>query len=182
MAHNELMNHDQLRTNYVYIRYSILRQSLINNRPDHSSPKRHRVSFVRSSIVQNLLSAMNMTLHRRICGLLVCDSVPCDHVHVGWSSAIQCHSCSEVICTPHWRLSISGMILYEAMVGEPLFQNIDDDAYDAVQDGKLHSYMVQEKLLRLFQLQSFSLLEGLLDTEPETRLTSTKAEQHIWFN
>ena len=74
------------------------------------------------------------------------------------------------------------MILYEAMVGEPLFQNIDDDAYDAVQDGKLHSYMVQEKLLRLFQLQSFSLLEGLLDTEPETRLTSTKAEQHIWFN
>jgi len=78
-----------------------------------------------------------------------------------------------------WSL---GMILYEAMVGEPLFQNIDDDAYDAVQDGKLHSYMVQEKLLRLFQLQSFSLLEGLLDTAPETRLTSTKAEQHRWFN
>jgi len=91
------------------------------------------------------------------------------------------HICDEYDASSSDMWSL-GMILYEIMVGEALFRNVDDEAFDAVQDGKLHSYMVEAKLLRLFQPQSFSLLEGLLDMESATRLTSTKAEQHRWFN
>ena len=74
------------------------------------------------------------------------------------------------------------MILYEAMIGEAVYLNVDDEAYDAVQTGRLHDFMVKNGLLRFFERRSFSLLEGLLDIDPAKRFDSNEAERHIWFD
>ena len=74
------------------------------------------------------------------------------------------------------------MILYEAMVGDVLFRNVDDESYDAVHTNTLHDYMVKQKLLRFFDRKSFSLLLGLLDIDPESRINASNAKEHIWFN
>jgi len=74
-----------------------------------------------------------------------------------------------------------GMILYEGIIGEPLYSHVDDEAYEAVRNGALYDFMVRQKLLPLFDRSSFLLLSGLLNINRQTRLNSEEAQNHIWF-
>ena len=73
------------------------------------------------------------------------------------------------------------MILYEGIIGEPLYSHVDDEAYEAVRNGALYDFMVRQKLLPLFDRSSFLLLSGLLNINRQTRLNSEEAQNHIWF-
>lgn len=89
--------------------------------------------------------------------------------------------------TDIWSL---GMILYESMVGAPLYEARDiwnakychsHNGYWAIKKSKLKEYLETEGLMECFSEQSFSLLSNLLNVDPSKRFTSNEAEKHLWF-
>jgi len=76
-----------------------------------------------------------------------------------------------------------GVILFRAITGYPLFETIDDEAYYAFQCGSLSDFFAtQPDVACLFEKQSMSMLRGLLDKNPATRLNAIEAVQHCWIS
>lgn len=71
-----------------------------------------------------------------------------------------------------------GMVLFEAMTGRPLFSTVDDDAYDALETDTLSEFLSTPQLDGVFGPQAMSLLLGLLQIQPESRLDASEAVQH----
>jgi len=83
-----------------------------------------------------------------------------------------------------WSL---GMILFECLVGYPLYSPEDklwadeDNGYTALQNCSLGPYLKAQGLLKYFTRESFTLLEGLLCMDPSKRLRAVQASKQAWF-
>jgi len=83
-----------------------------------------------------------------------------------------------------WSL---GVLMFNIVVGSPLYSASDiwDDpqgGYAAVRNGRLREYLAKQKLLGLFERDSFSLLQAMLHKNPNKRISADAASQHPWFD
>jgi len=79
-----------------------------------------------------------------------------------------------------------GMILWQCMVGEPLFEPEDvfqktESGYTAICVGSLKEYMTKTNLLKYFDSGALSLLLHSLQYEENKRLNASQVIQHEWF-
>eukprot|EP01083_Nonionella_stella_P198344 728277_1 len=79
-----------------------------------------------------------------------------------------------------------GLILYECMVGRPLYKACDmwespQNGYYALMKGDLLPYLQMYGLQNRFQKHSFSLLQNLLNIDENKRFNAMQVMKHIWF-
>jgi len=89
--------------------------------------------------------------------------------------------------TDIWSL---GMILFEAMAGEPLYRAKDiwnakyfaqQNGFWAVKRSKMREYLEGKGLMMCFGDHCFSLLSGLLAASPRQRISSNECLRHVFF-
>ena len=82
-----------------------------------------------------------------------------------------------------WQL---GMIYYQAMTGEKLYEPEDmwfepRNGYWAIMNNQLKNWLSFNDLLPYFRKDSINLLQGLLDINPQQRLSATECCTHSFF-
>jgi len=82
-----------------------------------------------------------------------------------------------------WSL---GMILFQCITNESLFVPSDmwqepKHGYWALKNNKLKKHLSQNNMLRLFNRNSLSLLESLLNIDEKKRFKAAEVLKHSWF-